>query len=141
MIPHALRLLLLFVLVASASGCATPSGERAACFNYRSSGEVNDASSIVLILVGVTNPDAFRSASHSALLSANPPGTEGKSTTIVVTPGETGSKRVMIERLSDRLGVIADYRNRSTKSKIATDLPIRCWLRPSVDLLRDTIKD
>ena len=125
-------------------GCASgpPSAERAACFKFRSSSEVNDSSSIVLLVVGVTNPERFRAATARELLSANPPGTEGESKTIVVTPGEAGVERVMIERLSKRLGVIADYRNRSTKSRIATDLPIRChWPKPSIDLMRDTIDD
>lgn len=126
------------------AGCATkpPSNERAACLNYQSSSEVNDSSSIVLILVGVTNAEAFRAATPRQLLSESPPGTEGKSRTIVVTPGESGSERVMIERLASRLGVIADYRNRTSTSKIAVDLPIRChWPRPGIELMKDTLDD
>lgn len=136
---------LLGVVLASAlTACATsaPSTERAACLNYESSREVNESSSIVLLLVGVTNPEAFRSATPRELLSDSPPGTEGESRSIVVTPGESGSEQVMIERLSKRLGVIADYRNRTGSSKIAVDLPIRCyWPKPSVNLMRDTIDD
>lgn len=140
-----------FLFLLSAVACSTafaacasrpPSAEKAACLDFRTSSGVNDSSSIVLILVGVTNPEAFRAASPRELLSPNPPGTEGESTTIVATPGEVGSERVLVDHLSKRLGVIADYRNRTSASRIAVDLPIRChWPKPRIDLLEDTIDE
>lgn len=134
----------LAIALVALGGCAgrPPSTEKAACLEFRTSTEVNGGTSIVLILVGVTNPAAFRAASNRELLSDNPPGTEGEPTQIVATRGEVGREEILIDHLSKRLGVIADYRNATANSRIATDLPIRCyWPTPRVDLLKDTIDE
>ncbi len=141
---RATRISLALALLLSLGGCASPSSnpDRRACLQFEASSQVNDGSSIVLNLIGVTNPEQFRAAKPFELFSANPPGTEGNRERVVVTPGDSGSVEVRIERLSKRLGIIADYRNRTNDTKVATDVRISCWWpKPKIKLLRNSLDE